>query len=307
MPEAQPVHAVADTRRLLFIGIDPTHQLDIQTKLNHFNFEFTFCATPLEGIQTLKKFATPTFEAVIIDECMLDRDDFKAFHSYQKQPIYNVIPLILQINNPRTEIVQKALENGVYFSLNYPYNASLFKTVLMAATYGFSRHLEVAHRLANFENVHPLMQKAIFHVKTIQDAQTVSSVLAFITPDQKHVAIGLFELILNSIEHGNLGIGYEEKTRLTSKGSLQAEIERRLHLPENQHKHVEVSVERFKEYLQFTIKDNGQGFDFSSYLDYVENRALHHHGRGIMIANQLSFDALDYQDSGSKAICKVNL
>ncbi|MDX1351897.1 MAG: ATP-binding protein, partial [Thiomicrorhabdus sp.] len=135
----------------------------------------------------------------------------------------------------------------------------------------------------------------------------LSSVLSFMTPNQKRVEIGLFELIVNGIEHGNLGIGYQEKTRLTAKGTLQAEIERRLDLPENQHKHVEICVERFNDCLQFMIKDCGQGFDYKSYLDYVANRSLHHHGRGIMIANQLSFDALDYQEPGSKVICKVNL
>ena len=215
--------------------------------------------------------------------------------------------MIIQINTPNTEVVLKAFEKGVFFSLNYPFSSALFNTVLMAATHGFSQHLEVTHRLSNFENVRPLLQKAVFEVQTVQDAQTVSSVLAFISPDQKRVAIGLFELILNAIEHGNLGIGYEEKTLLTSNGTLQKEIERRLALPENRDKRVQVTIERTEKQLEFTIKDCGTGFDYTRYLNFVENRALDHHGRGIMIANQLSFDALEYQDSGSKVVCKVNV
>ncbi|WP_321325030.1 ATP-binding protein [Thiomicrorhabdus sp.] len=308
MPSLQKANTETDSKNLLFIGITPSLQPAIKACLSVLNINFAFCDSPIQAVKLLKSQVTTKFFAFIIDESILDRDDFAVFQNYRKQPVINIIPMILQINSSNNlKMVQKALESGIYFSLNYPYDSSLFNAVLTAANQGFTQHLEAANRLTNFENIRPLTQEAVFHVRDIKDAQTVSSVLAFITPDQKRVAIGLFELILNAIEHGNLNIGYKEKTRLTFNAALQNEIERRLNLPENLKKYVTVKVKRLKNQLRFTIKDCGDGFNFMNYLDFSENRVLDHHGRGIMIANQLSFDEIKYQDNGSKVICKVNL
>jgi len=297
-----------ESKNLLFIGIQSSQQLDIRARLSELNFNYTFCDTAAQAMQELKSVAKPNLEAFILDETVLSHIDFDAFYNYRKQPGFNAIPMILQINNTEDfSLGQKALENGIYFSLSYPYSSTLFNSVLRAANHGFSQRLEASHRLSNFEKLRPLVQNAVFHARTIQDAQTISSVLAFLTPDQKRVSVGLFELILNAIEHGNLGIGYAEKSNLTINSALQQEIERRLNLPENLSKYVTVTVKRYKGQLQFSIKDCGNGFDYSSYLDFSANRSMDHHGRGIMIANQLSFDHMEYKDNGSKVICKVNL
>jgi len=308
MPSLQKENTEMDCKNLLFIGVKPALQTEIKDILSDLNISFVFCDSPIQAVNFLKGLVTVEFSAFIIDESILDSDDFATFHNYHKQPVINLIPMILQINDVNNlTMVQKGLEDGIYFSLNYPYKSALFNTVLIAANHGFTPHLEASNRLTNFENIRSLTQEAVFHVRTIEDAQTVSSVLSFITPNQKSIAIGLFELILNAIEHGNLNIGYKEKTHLTFNAALQNEIERRLHLPENLKKYVTVKVKRLKNQLRFTIKDCGNGFDFLNYLDFSEHRVLDHHGRGIMIANQLSFDEIKYQDNGSKVICKVNL
>lgn len=297
MPNLQNENAETECNNLLFIGVKPELQPEIKDIVSDINMSLVFCDTPTQTVKLLKSLVTVEFFALIIDESILDRDDFATFHDYRKQPEINLIPMILQINSLNNlKMVQKGLENSIYFSINFPYESSLFNTVLMAAS-----------RLTNLEKIRSLTQEAIFHVRTIEDAQTVSSVVAFITPDQKRVAVGLFELILNAIEHGNLNIGYKEKTELTFNAALQNEIERRLSLPENRKKYVTVKVKRLQNQLVFTIKDFGNGFKFYDYLDFSENRVLDHHGRGIMIANQLSFDEINYQDNGSKVICKVNI
>jgi hypothetical protein len=46
------------------------------------------------------------------------------------------------------------------------------------------------------------------------------------------MVVGICELLLNAVEHSNLGITYEEKTRLDEPGTWEAEVHRRLRLPE---------------------------------------------------------------------------
>jgi hypothetical protein len=46
-------------------------------------------------------------------------------------------------------------------------------------------------------------------------------------PQPDRVALGLRELMINTVEHGNLGIDYAGKSQLLLDGDLAAELERR--------------------------------------------------------------------------------
>ncbi|MCF6298519.1 MAG: ATP-binding protein, partial [Thiomicrorhabdus sp.] len=155
------------------------------------------------------------------------------------------------------------------------------------------------------ERLESKLQTASFHIKTIEDAKSLACALAFITPKPQEAVVGLFELMTNAIEHGNLEITYEEKTTLILTNQLQAEIKRRQKLPENRDKFVSIKFERNSNALQFTIQDMGQGFNHASYLDFSVERAMDSHGRGVMIANKLSFDELHYEDNGRTAIGRI--
>ena len=56
-----------------------------------------------------------------------------------------------------------------------------------------------------------------------------------------------------------------------------------------------------------TIKDDGAGFEPSDYLKISPKRASHSHGRGIAIANQLSFDQIEYPGRGNEVRCTVTM
>lgn len=106
------------------------------------------------------------------------------------------------------------------------------------------------------------------------------------------------ELFVNAIEHGNLGIGYEEKTRLLREATLSQEIERRLELPENADKRVRVEIEKSGNRASVTEEDQGPGCEYEKYLGYEEGRSLHAHGRGILLSGTL-FD-LTYLPPGNR-------
>ena len=200
MPNLHDVNTATASKYLLFIGIESAQQHDIQDRLSVLNFTLTFCDTPSLALQLLKQPKTPTFEAFIIDESLLNHADFESFYNHCVQPAHDTTPMILQINRSGNySVVKKALESGVYFSINHPYNSNKFKTVLMTANHSVTQHIDIESRQSSFEKVRTLMQNAVFHVRTVQDAQTLSSILAFMAPNQKRVSVGLFELIINAI------------------------------------------------------------------------------------------------------------
>lgn len=113
-----------------------------------------------------------------------------------------------------------------------------------------------------------------------------------------HIALGAYEIILNAIEHGNLEITYEEKTRLLEQETYFDELIRRSKDPafENRKVYIRYSIDDQK--LVINIKDNGQGFDWRNLPDPLKNQ-MGFHGRGITLA-RFYFNEVIFNDKGNE-------
>ena len=112
--------------------------------------------------------------------------------------------------------------------------------------------------------------------------------------------------MINAVEHGNLGIGYELKTILDPETTWLDEIRRRAGLEENKNKKVRVFYENTNDRFCVKIVDEGEGFDWSKYLELDPQRAVDGHGRGIAYANTMSFDKIIFNDKGNEVSCIIN-
>jgi anti-sigma regulatory factor (Ser/Thr protein kinase) len=110
--------------------------------------------------------------------------------------------------------------------------------------------------------------------------------LAHAYPDANRVVTGILELTLNAIEHGNLNIGYKEKSRLIEEERLDSEIERRLSDPLYSSREATAQFVRRPDTLSLHISDQGKGFEWRKYLNFDPERAFDTHGRGIAMANK---------------------
>lgn len=153
-----------------------------------------------------------------------------------------------------------------------------------------------------------LLQEGVFTFHTLEEAQHLSSALAALCPRPIEAAIGLGELMLNAIEHGNLGIHTEEKNLLKQQDRWYEEVARRLQVPEYAHRRARVTVRRLEHTYSFLIEDQGDGFNWHEYLDLDPQRAESLNGRGIALARQISFSSLEYRGCGNQvfAIVKSN-
>ncbi|CAG0995009.1 partial serine/threonine-protein kinase RsbW, partial [Rhodocyclaceae bacterium] len=107
------------------------------------------------------------------------------------------------------------------------------------------------------------------------------------------------------VEHGNLGISYAEKSRLKREDGWEAEVKRRLGLPEYASRVARVHMAKTAEGLAFTIRDEGAGFDWQRYLDFDPERAFDPNGRGIAMARMMSFSRIEYHDNGNEVMAVV--
>jgi hypothetical protein len=151
------------------------------------------------------------------------------------------------------------------------------------------------------------MEQSRFRFQTLEEAKNLAFLIANCFPDPEAVVYGLNEMLINAVEHGNLGITYSEKTQLILEGRLFEEIERRLIQPEHKRKWAYLSFEASEHVIQVRIKDQGNGFDWRQYLEISPERATHPHGRGIATSKLMSFTSLEYIGCGNEVVCTVTL
>lgn len=153
------------------------------------------------------------------------------------------------------------------------------------------------------------MEKATFKIKTLEEAHALADFLSQVCENQKYALMGITELLINAIEHGNLSMSYEEKTKASvSKNWLELIAEKQT-LPENINKYVTVEYIKNNKNKEITIKitDEGQGFDWRKFQNLDNKRKLDTHGRGIFLAKNLAFTSLEYIGKGNTAIAKLKI
>lgn len=113
------------------------------------------------------------------------------------------------------------------------------------------------------------------------------------------VAIGLAELIMNGIEHGNLGIGFTRKRELLDRGELEQEVRRRLAEGAGRTRRVTVTIQHLSDLVRYEIADEGVGFDPSPWLQPAPGRKSAPNGRGIALARTQCFESLNFRPPGN--------
>ncbi len=146
----------------------------------------------------------------------------------------------------------------------------------------------------------------VFEIQTLQEAEKLSTMLATHCPDPENIAVGIWELLSNAIEHGNLEISFDEKTKLLKSGTFVNEVNRRLTLAQYAKRIVRVEFERTEDAIRLTVLDEGRGFDFTRFLkgDAIPERP---NGRGILMASKACFDRLTYRGCGNVVEAAIEL
>lgn len=292
---------------ILIIDDDPISLKLLSAYLKGSPHDVTSARNGREALDIILSKEPQYFSCVISDYMMPEMDGLELTHALKQDYQRQMIPVILQTSNTSETEIQKGLEAGVFYYLIKPFTKETLLSTLEAAIKDFKNHTETLLKLEQVSASLGLLKNANFQYKSIDDAKHLSNFIAYLTDDPVQIGVGLFELMINAVEHGNLGITYDEKTELVANGTLQNEIESRLRQDLYRHKFVRVDVRTTPDELRVTISDMGKGFNFEDYMEFSVERAMDNHGRGIMMANKLSFDGLYYSDGGTSVTCVKRL
>lgn len=225
----------------------------------------------------------------------------------RSHPAFSLLPTVLLTATADESDVAEAIQAGAFHVLRYPCSPQLLTSVINAAVEGRKRMRQLALDNRAHEDAMILLDTGRFRFRTPREANSLAVALAEAVPASKRLAFGLLELLMNAVEHGNLGIGYANKSRLKEQNRLGAEIEGRLADPRYRDRVATVEMTRTADWLTFTITDQGEGFDWHRYVEMEPERAFDTHGRGIVLARAFTFDTLTYLGNGSTVVAAVDL
>lgn len=261
-----------------------------------------------DGLQAWKRLNETSDIALVVTDRRMPGLDGLALHArMQGDPALGSIPVIMQTSATAPEEVVEGIKSGVYYYLTKPYLEETLLTLVKTAIRERRQQERFESRINRQRQALGRFVRGEFEIRGLREAQNIAFLLGGIFPRPELAVPGLYELMLNAVEHGNLGIGYEEKGRLLASAGLKEEIRRRLELPENRDKYVHVEFIQNRHEIQVVVTDQGPGFDWRPYMEIEPGRAMRAHGRGIAKANQLSFDRVTFEGPGNRvqAVAKL--
>lgn len=246
-------------------------------------------------------------DVVLMDREMPVMDGLTAVKRMKDSRTMRNIPVIMVTGADSTEEMREGLDAGVFYYLTKPVDENMLRSVLSAAVREAEQSRTLSEELGKHKASFDLIDTAKFKFSTISEAESLAAFLANCFPDPERVVSGLGELLVNAIEHGNLGIGYEAKTTLVENGTWRSEVERLQTLPQHAHKKAMATIAHKDDGTYVVIEDRGEGFPWKKYLQIDPARAGDNHGRGIAQANSTSFDRLTYNEKGNQAVAFVGV
>jgi CheY-like chemotaxis protein len=286
--------------RLLVVDDEEINRDIIAEYLDSDEYELTMVEDGELALQRLREDAP--FDAVVLDRMMPGIDGLAVLRRMQADERLRSVPVIMQTAAASREQIAEGLKEGAYYYLTKPYHRDALVAVVRAALDGLQRRSALNAEVEQYRGVMGLTQSARFRVQTLQQARALTVAISSLASEPANVAIGLLELLINAIEHGNLGITFHEKASLLMSERWEEEVEQRLTLPINADKFAEVAIEREPKLLRISIRDRGPGFDWRSYLVLNESRALYPNGRGIAVARHVAFKTMDFIEPGNQVI-----
>lgn len=244
--------------------------------------------------------APQRFDAILLDRLMPDMDGIEILHRVKSRSDMMHVPVIMQTGMTADADVLEGLKAGAYYYLTKPFAADTLLAIVAAAVRDYRGHLALEDEVKRQGSTLGCLAEARFVFRTPTEARNLATLLANVAPDPGRVVLGLSELMLNAIEHGNLEIGYQQKTQLIESDSLLGEIDRLLALPEFSGRQAELLVQRNAQEVVYRIRDQGVGFNWSGFLEMSPDRAFDTHGRGIAMSRMISFDRLEYLGCGNE-------
>ncbi|MBF0273835.1 MAG: response regulator [Nitrospinae bacterium] len=198
----------------------------------------------------------------------------------------------------------KLLGRGVYFYVQKPFVPGQFLAYILGAIHRweFNKDIRKSESVysGNLDSITINSTKA--GLKDAMNWFSAKNEEHFDEDNFMKVVHNFNEILINSYEHGSLGITEEEKSKYIQEGVFDKIVENR---EKTCTKQMVISQTTLKDQIAVSIKDEGNGFNYKKYLEMTPDVLLERinmpNGRGIYIC-AMYFDKIEYSDGGSRVM-----
>ncbi|WP_161539680.1 response regulator [Paramagnetospirillum kuznetsovii] len=259
----------------------------------------------VDGEDAWDKLNSYKHDLVLLDRVMPRLDGLGLLRRMKGVAALSGIPVIIQTSASSQDEIREGLEAGAHYYLCKPVYPDLLCPLVAGIVADIAERKSLRDCKANVAVALSLMTSGDFMFRTLDDVRSLAAVLAELCDRPDDVGMGLLELMINAVEHGNLGISYTEKSELRKTWRWEQEISRRLGVAPWSSRVARVRASHDCDDVVFVISDEGVGFDPGRFMQMEPARAFDLHGRGIAMANAASFSRLEYQGRGNVVMARA--
>lgn len=255
-----------------------------------------------DGKQALGELSLHLPDVVVTDLTMPEMNGLELVQAVKRE--YPLIPVILMTAKGSEEIAVQALKQGAASYVPKRLLAQdLLETVerVLAVSREERTHARVANRLTNqelrfvLENDLALILSLVGYLR-----QAVRSMRFCDDAEQLRLCIALEEALVNAYYHGNLEVSSQLREQ-DHKAYYELARQRSTEEPYRSRR-IEVAVKLTRDEAQFTVRDEGPGFDPRILPDPTDPANLDRPcGRGILLMRTFT-DDVRYNDSGNEVV-----
>ncbi|MBV6493589.1 MAG: hypothetical protein LDLANPLL_01612 [Turneriella sp.] len=206
----------------------------------------------------------------------------------------------------RTRFIHKNREDGVEVVLILQLSRFNQETEIMARAVEVEP--EVMLQFLNLEKGDYTLDNDILHADIVSE-RIGDRIAPYYTSQQLNLLrTCIREILINAIEHGNLAVSFEEKTRIIEERDFMEFLRERQ--KDVKYTARRVHIEYTITHNQFTIQitDEGEGFDHKGFIKRAaedDSLLLLEHGRGITMT-QNAFDEVHFNEKGNQVTLVKN-
>jgi len=213
----------------------------LSNTLTKADYKVTCIEDGLQAWEHLQQNRT-TYDLILMDRGLPGMDGLSLLKNIKQESDLAQIPVVIETGMDDGDSVQEGLSAGAYYYLTKPVHHQLLLTVIESALNEYHQNQEMQEAILDAQNTLEFLEHGYFSCQTLEQSKQLAKVLAKAFPEPQKAILGLSELLINAVEHGNLAISYDEKTKMMMDGTLHDEIKKRLSHPLYQNRRVRIEL-----------------------------------------------------------------
>ena len=167
------------------------------------------------GMKALELVKTELPDLILLDVIMPGLDGYEVCRQLKAGQTTKDIPVIFSTASTAPDEIAKGLAVGAAYYLTKPIDTKILKAVVKSILAEQDTVKTLKEEVSSADDVlSHFMYEGKFKFRTLDDAYKLTILLAKFCPQPMEIVMGLRELLINAVEHGNLGLSYEQKKDL---------------------------------------------------------------------------------------------